>query len=66
MLVYSIPKVESFKVKGNNITQNTSTFPDQQGESAHTLVLTVKTKKLEIVFFLKFDTKFGPKSIKLV
>jgi hypothetical protein len=37
-----------------------------QGESAHTLVLTVKTQKLEIVYFWKFDIKFGSKSIKLV
>jgi hypothetical protein len=26
----------------------------------------VKTQKLEIVYFWKFDTKFGSKSIKLV
>jgi hypothetical protein len=37
-----------------------------QGELAHTLVLTVKTQKLEMVYFWKFDTKFGSKSIKLV
>jgi hypothetical protein len=37
-----------------------------QGELAHTLVLTVKTQKLEIVYFWKFDTKFGSKSIKLI
>jgi hypothetical protein len=29
-----------------------------QGESAGTLVLTVETQLLEIVYFWKFDTKF--------
>jgi hypothetical protein len=36
-----------------------------QGESASTLVLTVKTQLLEIDYFWKFDTKFGFKSIEL-
>lgn len=36
------------------------------GESAHTLVLPVKTQKLEIFYYYKFDPKFGFKSIKLV
>jgi hypothetical protein len=30
-----------------------------QGELAGTFVLTVKTQLLEIVYFWKFDTKFG-------
>jgi hypothetical protein len=37
-----------------------------QGESAHTLVLTVKTQKLEYFLFVEFDLKFGFKSIKLI
>jgi hypothetical protein len=36
-----------------------------QGELAGTLVLTVKTQLLEIIYFWKFDTKFGFKSMKL-
>jgi hypothetical protein len=36
-----------------------------QGESAGTLVLTVKMQLLEIFYFWKFDTKFGFKSIEL-
>jgi hypothetical protein len=37
----------------------------RQGESAHTLVLTVKMHKLEIVYLWKIDTKVGSKSTKL-
>jgi hypothetical protein len=35
-------------------------------ENQPILVLIVKTQKLDIVYFWKFDTKFGSKSIKLV
>jgi hypothetical protein len=41
-------------------------LPEGQGESAHILVLIVKTHKLEIVYFCTFDTNFGSKIIKLV
>jgi hypothetical protein len=30
-----------------------------QGELTHTLILTVKTQLLKIVYFWKFDTKFS-------
>jgi hypothetical protein len=37
-----------------------------KGESAHTLVLTVKTQKLEKLYFWKLDLNFNYKSIKFV
>jgi hypothetical protein len=40
-------------------------YPLGQGESAGTLVLTVKTQLLENDYFWKFDTNFGFKSIEL-
>jgi hypothetical protein len=37
-----------------------------QGELAGTLVLTIKMQLLEMIYFCKFDTKIGFKSMKLV